>query len=346
MLIAYHQVLQRAKIIFVGSVLFAALIFLGTYVAFLRTPFVDEDAQAVSVIFPMGSSVVHLANELHDSGLLIYPRAYLLLTSSLMHASNHLHAGEYNITPGLKPIGLLRKMVLGDVVPRDFLFIEGWTVKQLRAALDANPYLIHKTQKLSDEQVAKLLKINDTSLEGLFFPDTYKFSAGFYDTAILKTALVEMQKRLQKAWDKRAPNLIYQNSYQALIVASMVEKEAQLNADRPRIAGIILKRLMIHMPLQIDASVIYGLGDKFDGVLKFSQLRIISPYNTYLNYGLPPTPISMPGEASIQAAMHPIITKDLFYVANGNGGHIFSSSYSGQDRAVKQYRAIERRHKK
>ena len=339
MLIAYHQVLQRAKFMFVGTSLFAFLIFIGTFLAFLRTPLVDDDAKPIHIVFPMGSSVFKLAHQLHVEGLLHYPEAYIVLTSSLMRASNHLHAGEYEILPGTTPMRLINKMILGEVIPRDFLFLEGWTLKQLRAALDSNPYLIHRTDKLTDKQLASLLKLHLNSLEGVFFPDTYRYSAGLYDTVILKAALEAMEKNLQKVWDSREVGLPYKTPYDLLIVASRVEKEAMLGSERPRVAGVILKRLHIGMPLQIDATVIYGLGDQYDGNLKLRQLKIPSPYNSYLNLGLPPTPIAMPGEASLTAAAHPIMDKNLYYVARGDGshGHVFSPTYEGQDRAVKAY---------
>jgi UPF0755 protein len=324
-----------------GVLLFGFLVFTGTFLAFLRTPIVEETAQPLDFIFPMGSSIVHLSNQVHE-WLPEYPRAYVVLLGSLMNASNHLHAGEYIIQPGETVVTLLQDMVAGRVVWRDFLFIEGWTLKQLREALDNNPYLLHKSKGLTDAELAKLFKIPQKNPEGFFFPDTYRYTAGIPDTMILRQAYEAMQKRLQTAWSTRTPDLFYTDPYQALIVASLVEKEAEIPADRPKIAGVILKRLKIGMMLQVDASVIYGLGDAYDGKLKISQLKIPSPYNTYLNKGLPPTPIAMPGEASIQAAMHPIVTNALFYVADGHGGHTFSATAAGQDRAVRRYRVIER----
>lgn len=343
MLIAYRKLLQRAKVIAVGVCLFALLTFSGTFFAFIHTPLVADKPgnQPISFIFPMGSSVVHLSNQMHDLHLLIYPRSYLVLLATLMGATDHLHAGEYLLTPGMTPMNLLHNMVAGKVVWRDFLFVEGWTLKQLRQALDNNPYLIHKTRDLSSAQLAHLLNIPQPQLEGLFLPDTYRYTAGLTDTLILQEAAHAMQKHLQAAWQSRASGLFYQTPYQALIVASMVEKEAKLAKDRPLIAGVILKRLAIGMALQIDAAVIYGLGDQYDGALKIAQLKIPSAYNTYLHKGLPPTPIAMPGEASLQAAMHPVINQDLFYVARGDGGHIFSATLAEQNKAVHRYRTKE-----
>lgn len=345
MLTAYREVLRRAQIIAVSIAVFGFLIFAGTFLAFLRTPLVPEDSKALRFIFPMGSSIVHLSNQLHELDLIHYPRGYILFLGAVMRASDHLHAGEYEIAPGETPIMLLQDMVAGRVIWRDFLFVEGWTLEQLRAALDSNVYLVHKTKGLSEAQLAKLLKISNTNLEGMFFPDTYRYTGGIPDTLILRQAAEAMQKNLNNAWGNRAKNLSYKNAYEALIVASLVEKEAEIPSDRPRIAGIILKRLSMGMPLQIDASVIYGLNGAYDGRLKISQLKIPSPYNSYLNKGLPPTPIAMPGLASINAAMHPIINQDLFYVANGLGGHTFSATISGQNRAVAHYRALEKDHK-
>jgi UPF0755 protein len=258
-----------------------------------------------------------------------------------MRADNHLHAGEYLIKPGMRPIDLLQDMLAGKVLWRKFLFVEGWTLSKLRSALNENLYLTHKTRDLTEAQLADLLQLKHKRLEGLFFPDTYLYTAGFSDALILQRAAQAMQKHLQSAWQSRAQHLIYQDPYQALIVASLVEKEAKLAEDRPRIAGVILKRLEIGMPLQVDATVIYGLADRYDGKLKLKQLKIPTPYNSYLQKGLPPTPIAMPGEASLKAAMHPIIDQDLFYVARGDGGHVFSATLSGQNKAVQRYRAVE-----
>mgnify|MGYP000314147392 CR=1 FL=1 len=342
MLAAYHKLLQRAKFAALLFIFFLLLIFLGTFLAFLRTPLVDEEANPVYFIFPTGSSVVHLANQLYNLGLTTYPRSYLIFLAMLMRVQNHLHAGEYEIKPGMTSIELLNDMEAGRVVWRNFLFIEGWTLNQLREALDQNPFLIHKTRGLTELQLAHLLHVPYTHLEGLFFPDTYRYTAGLSDTLILRQSYQAMQQKLNAAWQSRVPKLIYHNPYQALIVASLVEKEAKLNEDRAKIAGVILKRLAIGMPLQIDASVIYGLGNQYNNHLKRVQLKIPTPYNTYLIKGLPPTPIAMPGEASIHAALHPVINQDLFYVARGDGGHVFSRTLAAQDQAIKLYRRKQR----
>lgn len=337
----YKSAMQRAKLMVFAAIIFLFLLFLSSYIAFLRMPLIAANGQSVDFIFPYGANLVTLSNELNERGLLWSPRWYLVLTGILQGARGHLHAGEYRIMPGTLPMDLIQQVMEGRVLWRDFLVVEGTTFTDFRHALGNNPYLVHLTSRMTEKELSQKLGNEGKSLEGMFFPDTYRYTAGLSDYSILKQAYQAMQDKLNKAWQTRAPGLMYQNPYQALIVASLVEREAKLAADRPRIAGVILKRLKMGMALQIDASVIYGLGPAFDGKLKLVQLKIDTPYNTYLHKGLPPTPIALPGEASIQAALHPIINQDLFYVASGTGGHIFSATLSGQNRAVEHYRQIE-----
>lgn len=341
-MIAYRNLMRRAKMIALGIFLFGTCIFCATFFTFLHTPLLAKtpSSEPIHFILPVGGTTLQLSNQLVHLKLLNYPREYFLLLAILMRADGRLHAGEYVIEPGMGPMQLLHNIITGHVFWRKLLFVEGWTFKQFRQTLDHDPYIIHKTLGLSDAEVGLLL--NKTgSLEGLFFPATYRYTAGFSDVAILQQAAQTMQKHLQAAWQTRAAHLFYQTPYQALIVASMVEKEAKLKQDRPLIAGVILKRLSINMPLQIDATVIYGLGDEYHGRLTTADLKIPTAYNTYLHKGLPPTPIAMPGEASLQAAMHPIIDHDLFYVARGDGGHVFSATLAGQNKAVRHYRLLE-----
>lgn len=341
----YRAVLHRAKLMLMWLILFALIVFVGTFLAFLRTPLVASTQQPISFIFPMGSSLLDLSLTLQRQGLLVYPRSYLIFLTYLRQASMHLHAGEYVLEPGILPGQLLTKMVNEQVVWRDLLFVEGTTWQAMAKQLAANPYFLKSAMRLPQMQLAQKLAIDSGSLEGWFFPDTYRYTAGTSDLSVLRKAHQAMISHLQQAWASRDANLPYRSPYDLLITASLIEKEAKLAEDYPRIGGVIIKRLQLGMPLQIDASVIYGLGDDYDGQLKLSQLKQASPFNTYLHKGLPPTPIAMPGEASLKAAAHPIIAKDIFYVATGTGGHIFSATLSQQNKAVAHYRQFQKRHK-
>lgn len=340
----YQSVLQRAKLIVLWLSVFVILVFAGTFLAFLHTPLVAKDHAATNIVFPMGSSLLDLSQLLKRQGFLFYPRSYLVFLAYLQQASKLLHAGEYQLTPGILPGELLSKMVNDEVVWRDMLFVEGTTWRVMAEQLGANPYLLKGSVPLNAAEIAKKLKIHPVNLEGWFFPDTYRYTAGLSDLALLHEAHLAMVKRLNQAWLTRSANLPYANAYELLIVASLIEKEAKIPADYPHIAGVIVKRLQLGMPLQIDASVIYGLGSAYDGKLKLSQLKQDSPYNTYRHKGLPPTPIAMPGEASLLAAASPFISHDIFYVASGTGGHVFSATLSQQNRAVAHYRQFLREH--
>ena len=340
----YRLVLHRAKLMVLWLSVFTIVIFIGTFLAFLRTPLVAKDHPPRNIIFPMGSSLIDLSQLLKQQGLLFYPRSYLVFLAYLQQASKHLHAGEYQLTPGVLPGELLRKMVNDEVVWRDILFVEGTTWSIMQAQLASNTYLLKSS--LNPESLSKKLKITDAHLEGWFFPDTYRYTAGLSEFALLHKAHLAMLNHLQTVWATRQADLPYRTPYDLLIVASLIEKEAKIAADYPRIAGVIVKRLQLGMPLQIDASVIYGLADAYDGKLKLSQLKQDNPYNTYLHKGLPPTPIAMPGQASLDAAAHPVISRDIFYVASGTGGHIFSATLSQQNRAVAHYRQFQKSHAK
>lgn len=252
-----------------------------------------------------------------------------------------LHYGEYLIKAGMTAPELLRHIAQGTgLVYRKMTFIEGWTFAQMKQALNKNNYITHTISNKTDAEIMKALGFPETNPEGLFFPDTYKYTWGNTDLGVLKRAYKRMQNIVQKAWAERAPHLPYKNSYQALIVASLIEKETGVANERPLIAGVILQRLAQNMRLQIDPTILYGLKKPFSSPITKEDLKSDTPYNTYLHYGLPPTPIGNPGALSIQAAMHPEATKFLYYVAAGNGGHVFSETYKDHLAAVNKYRQL------
>ena len=248
-----------------------------------------------------------------------------------------LKAGDYELTENTSPWQLLGRITMGDVNQSEVRFIEGWTFSQLRKTLDEHPAIRHDTTGLSDLEILRLIGASEMAAEGLFSPDTYYFVRGNSDIAILKRAYRAMQNNLATAWAGRAMNLPLTDAYQALILASIVEKETGRERDRANIAGVFINRLRLGMRLQTDPTVIYGLGEKFDGNLRKKDLLADQEYNTYTRRGLPPTPIAMPGMASIQAVLNPAKTGALYFVAKGNGESHFSSNLTDHNRAVAKY---------
>ncbi|MDO9003419.1 MAG: endolytic transglycosylase MltG [Aquabacterium sp.] len=253
--------------------------------------------------------------------------------------ARQIRAGSYMLERGATPHSLLRMMVMGDERLAVVKLIDGWTFKRFRAELAQADGLQPTTAKLSDAQLMAQLGNPGLSPEGQFFPDTYSYAKGSTDLAVLKRAHRAMQKHLSDAWTLRGPsNSCPLNSPQEmLILASIVEKETGLASDRPMIAGVFCNRLRVRMPLQTDPTVIYGMGDEFDGNLKRSHLQTDTPYNTYMRNGLPPTPIAMPGKAALLAAVHPAETNAFYFVSRGDGSSVFSSTLAEHNRAVNQY---------
>lgn len=283
-----------------------------------------------------GSSLKNVANQLADAGILHDAWSFILL-SRLMGVASSLKAGDYEITASASPLELLKRITKGDISQSEIRFIEGWTFSQLRQTLDQHPAVRHETAGLSNAEIMKLIGADETAAEGLFFPDTYYFARGSSDAAILKRAYRAMRNHINDAWTGRATNLPLKDPYQALILASIVEKETGKESDRGTVAGVFLNRLRLNMMLQTDPTVIYGLGDKFDGNLRKKDLLVDQEYNTYTRRGLPPTPIAMPGLASIQAVLNPAGTDALYFVAKGNGESHFSNNLEEHNRAVSKY---------
>jgi UPF0755 protein len=251
--------------------------------------------------------------------------------------ARRIRAGSYEIDAGTSPRGLLDKMVQGDETLERVRFIEGWTVRQLRAALAKAPHLKPTTAGLSDAQLMQALGVPELPAEGRFFPDTYVYSRGVSDLTVLRRAHKALQQRLDGAWAERPADTPLKSPAQLLTLASIVEKETGLAADRGLVAGVFVNRLRIGMPLQTDPTVIYGLGEAFDGNLRKRDLQTDTPFNTYTRGGLPPTPIALPGMASLRAAVRPQATKALYFVARGDGSSVFSDNLADHNRAVNKY---------
>jgi UPF0755 protein len=251
--------------------------------------------------------------------------------------ARRIRAGSYVVGPEVTPRQLLAKMVQGDEAFERVRLLEGWTLKQFRAELARAPHLKPASAAMTDAQLMSAIGADGVAGEGRFFPDTYLYSRGVSDLTVLKRAYQTMQRHLNAAWETRIPETPLRTSNDALILASIVEKETGKASDRAQIAGVFTNRLKVGMPLQTDPSVIYGLGDAFDGNLRKRDLLTDGPFNTYTRAGLPPTPIAMPGLASLKAAVNPERTKALYFVARGDGSSVFSESLLEHNRAVNQY---------
>jgi UPF0755 protein len=295
----------------------------------MRTPPVELDV-------PEGTHLRGVGAALEAAGVEVGRIRFEWLGRLLGHARD-IKAGSYEIGKPASPLELLSMLTRGDYSQDAFVVVEGWTVHQLRAALDAHPSLRHDTAGLDIPEFMARLGIQEPHPEGLFFPDSYFFAKGGSDVAILKRAYAAMQRRMAVEWPARAPSLPYRTPAEALIMASIVEKETGRDEDRPLVAAVLLNRLRIGMRLQVDPSVIYGLGERFDGDLRKNHLLEEGPYNTYLRAGLPPTPISLPGLASLRAALHPARSDALYYVGRGDGSSQFSRTLDEHNRAVTRY---------
>lgn len=251
--------------------------------------------------------------------------------------ARRIRAGTYEIGRGITPPGLLRKMVNGMTIQSTVRFVEGWTFRQLRAELSTADGLKPATRTMSDAELMSALGAPGVAPEGRFFPDTYSFAPGTTDLAVLRQAYAAMQRQLDDAWAARAPDTPLKSPDEALTLASIVEKETGQEADRGLVAAVFTNRLRIGMALQTDPTVIYGLGASFDGNLRKRDLLADGPYNTYTRPGLPPTPIALPGRASLLAAVRPEPTKALYFVARGDGSSEFSASLADHNRAVNKY---------
>jgi UPF0755 protein len=321
------------RLIFLVSA--GAIFFVGWFVYQVNKP-VQLPAVPYEFSIEPGSSLKSVARQLADAGVLHDAWLFVLLSRAMGLASS-LKAGDYEITESASPLQLLERITKGDINQSEIRFIEGWTFAQLRQTLDEHSAIRHDTTNLSVREILQLIGASETAAEGLFFPDTYFFARGSSDTAILKRAYRAMQNHLNTAWSGRAIDLPLTDPYQALILASIVEKETGKESDRTMVAGVFVNRLRLSMLLQTDPTVIYGLGDRFDGNLRKRDLLADQEYNTYTRRGLPPTPIAMPGLASIQAALNPAKTDALYFVAKGNGGSHFSDNLTDHNRAVSKY---------
>jgi UPF0755 protein len=283
-----------------------------------------------------GSRFRGVTHQLVQQNIIQDPVSFEVIARVLGVASD-VKAGIYEVKSGITPLELLDMMTSGSSTQVSITFIEGWTFAQMREALNASEKAKHMTMSETDQQILKEIGAAETMPEGLFFPDTYFFTPNTSDRDILKRAYSTMQSKVKNAWATRANGLPYRTPFEALIMASIVEKETGRAVERPQIAGVFINRLKIGMRLQTDPTVIYGMGEHFDGNIHKKDLLSDTVYNTYTRDGLPPTPIAMPGLGAINAALHPAQTKALYFVGKGDGTHHFSTSLTEHNNAVIKY---------
>ena len=318
-----------------GIVLLAAAAAAGYGAWYVGSP-VRIAKYPVEVEIPRGAGFRTAIEQLEKSGIAIRRYEFELLARA--HGKvRDIKAGSYEILQPVTPLELLQKLTRGDVTQAEVRLLEGWTFAQFRAALDASPHLRHETTGMSDADILARLNVTEMHPEGLFFPDTYLFGKGASDLAVLRRSYGAMARHLKEEWEARDTTVPYRSPYEALIMASIIEKETGQAGERDMIGGVLVNRLRIGMRLQVDPTIIYGLGAAFDGNLKRSHLLEDGPYNTYTRAGLPPTPIAMPGLASLRAAVRPGKTDAMYYVSRNDGSSHFSRTLEEHNRAVARY---------
>jgi len=303
---------------------------------FASNPLSLHGGKTIDFSISPGSSLRSASQQMSDAGIGFAAWQFTVL-ARLLGKSAEIKAGSYELEQGTTPWLLLGKLTRGDVTQDEIVFVEGKTFRQLRAVLDAHAALRHDTVGLKDHEILVLINASEKHPEGLLYPDTYLFAKGSSDLAILKRAYRAMQQRLAIEWQRRDPLVPYATPYEALIMASIVEKETGRAEDRPSVSAVFSNRLRLGMMLQTDPTVIYGVGERFDGNLRKRDLQLDTPYNTYTRPGLPPTPISMPGLASIQVTLRPPKSDKLYFVARGDGTSEFSRNLDEHNRAVAKY---------
>jgi len=305
-------------------------------VFYAKTPLkLAPTAQAVTI--KSNSGLSSIAQQLQAQGVIQNGLPFKLL-ARLLGKESTLKAGQYQLDADVTPYALLAVLGKGgQAVQGKVTFIEGKTFKNIRQVLRKNKRVKHTIDQLSDAEVMAKIGADKQHPEGLFFPDTYHFDQGTKDIVLLKRAYEVMQEKLAAEWEGRAPNLPYKNPYEALIMASIIEKETGQGSERPTIGGVFVNRLRIGMRLQTDPTVIYGMGDQFKGNIRRKDLRKDTIYNTYTRYGLPPTPIATASLASLKGALHPAKTKYLYFVGKGDSTHAFSATLAEHNRAVRKY---------
>ena len=290
----------------------------------------------IALLVEPGSTLKSISAELTEQRVLEKP-LYLRLLARYLDLDSRIKAGEFQLQPGITPEQLLHQLTDGKVIQHDLTLIEGETFKEMMQRVVRDKVLVHTLEEFEGGAVMRAIGYPGLHPEGRFMPETYHFPRGTTDVEFLRRAYLDMESFLQRSWQDRDGDLPLKSPYEALILASIVEKETGVAEERARIAGVFVRRLNKGMKLQTDPTVIYGMGDSYKGDIRFRDLRKDTPYNTYTRLGLPPTPIAMPGEDAILAALHPAAGKALYFVAIGDGSHYFSSTLQEHNRAVDRY---------
>lgn len=317
------------------ALLIAALLAAIAAVAWLGNP-IGQEGKTIDLLVEPKTSAQAVANQAAASGAQVNP-TLLYAWFRLSGQSRLIKAGSYELESDITPRRLLEKLVNGEQALRNVTLVEGWTFKQVRQALDRTPDLRHDTQKMTSSAIMQALGRAEVHPEGRFFPDTYRYPKGSSDLVVLQSAMKAMDAQILQAWETRAPGIPLQSADELLTLASVVEKETGAPQDRGQVAAVFHNRLRIGMRLQTDPTVIYGLGDGFDGNLRKADLQRDTPYNTYTRAGLPPSPIAMPGKQALLAAAAPPTSGALYFVAKGDGSSYFSATLDEHNRAVNRY---------
>lgn len=296
----------------------------------------------VAIVIPPGTSFAGIVARLTEAGHTSASRHQWLWLASRMDVATRLRAGEYSLEAGSTPRELLARMARGEVLQHAFTIIEGWTFRDLRAALGRDPVLVATIEGLSEADVMAALDLAPLAAEGRFLPETYLFTRGSSDIDLLRRANRALERALDRAWNSRADNLPLTDREELLVLASIVEKETGRAGERAEVAGVFTRRLRIGMRLQTDPTVIYGIGPSFDGNLTRKHLQTDTPWNTYTRSGLPPTPIALPGIAALDAAANPRETNALYFVSRGDGSHQFSATLAEHNAAVRRWQLGQR----
>ncbi|MFT5531920.1 MAG: UPF0755 protein [Burkholderiaceae bacterium] len=308
----------------------------GGFAYWTQQPVLAPGASAVDFAIEPGSGLRSVADQIAARPIPLQPLLFEALVR-LTGKDGQIKAGHYALKPGTTPHRLVGQLVRGEFAQESLVIIEGWTFRQMRQAIVDNPALKHDTATLTDKELLGKVTTDYTLPEGLFFPDTYLFAKGASDLQVYRQAHAEMLKRLDQAWAQRDTSLPYKTPYEALTMASIIEKETGQKAERGLIAGVFVNRLKIGMLLQTDPTVIYGMGEKFQGNIRKRDLLTDTPFNTYLRAGLPPSPIALPGNDALNAALRPERTDALYFVARGDGTSVFSSNLPDHNRAVNRF---------
>ena len=319
----------------VVTAVIVSIVAAGGFSWWAKSPLTTAQAPIAFTITP-GSGVGAAAQQMAKAGVPVNTTLFQVL-ARVTGQSARIKAGSYELKPNTSPRGLLNQLVRGEFAQEAVTIIEGWTFRQMREAIDASKSLRHETAKMSDAELMAKVSSEFKQPEGLFFPDTYLFAKGASDLQIYKQAHQMLLARLNAAWEKRSRDLPYKTPYEALTMASIVEKETGQKSERSMIAGVFVNRLRTGMMLQTDPSVIYGMGARYEGKIAKKDLTTDTPYNTYTRYGLPPTPIALPGVQSLDAALAPAKTEALYFVSRNDGTSKFSDNLNDHNRAVNQY---------